>query len=168
MDDELPSLPPHGSGPSNNTIPYNPIRKRVHANSFATPSSDPPFFSSDDNPDADNYSRDRKKARFRGPWYQQERQLELESQESLEHNPLRKTERKFERKYDSGVYMQSDGTDYDESVLENEAILVGEEMQESVLPLRQTLLPERTPEETRVQGAIQRCLEEGNERIDLS
>lgn len=93
------------------------------------------------------------------------------SQDGIENNlPPKKTERKFERKYDSGVYMASDDTEIEEEFLEN---VHGKEVHVSAFPMRHTAIPsrsqpERSQEEVWVQGQIQRCLEEGNERIDLS
>lgn len=170
MDNELPQHLFHTS----TSISHNPTRKRLRHNSFNAPSSDPPIFSSDDNPDADNYlygREQRKKKKFRGPWYQQVLQSETGSQDEIESTlPPKRMGRKFERKYDSGVYMGSDGTEIEEEFLEHAHRSLANS---SALSLRQTRTasrpqPERSQEEIWVQGRIQTCLEEGNERIDLS
>ena len=77
-----------------------------------------------------------------------------------------KKKRPFERQFDSGVFMGSDGTDMGEGVEELEVVNT------SMLPVRQlreaqTERGAPAPEElARVQ--IESCLEEGNESIDLS
>lgn len=168
MEDE-PDLPRLARISETDTLPANPTRKRVRHGSFAALSSDPAIFSSDDDPSADNYSRQRNKKKFRGPWYRQVLASETNSPHELDGSePVKKTDRKFERKYDSGVFLGSDGTDLDEVI---EAI---ESKQASSLPLRQVRTqpriqpPEKSEEEAWVEAQIQRCLEDGNETVDLS
>ncbi|KAE9372562.1 hypothetical protein N431DRAFT_375807 [Stipitochalara longipes BDJ] len=139
-------------------------RKRVRLSSPPI-SSDPAVFSSDDDPSADNYhTQERRKKKFRGPWYRQRPALDDESPDSHEHDH-KKSKRKFERQFDSGVFMGSDGTDMDDAPEEFESAPAS-------LPLRQprvTQTPKTVPTlEELAQGQIQRCLEDGDESIDLS
>ena len=135
-------------------------RKRVRLSSPPI-SSDPAIFSSDDDPSADNYTHERRKKKFRGPWYHQRPASEAGSVDS--HEPEhKKGKRRFERQFDSGVFMGSDGTDIDLEEFEDEP---------TALPLRQTRVTKAsraasTPEEL-ARGLIQRCLEDGDESIDL-
>jgi hypothetical protein len=167
MEDE-PDLPRLARISESDNLPINPTRKRVRHGSFAALSSDPAIFSSDDDPSADNYLRQRNKKKFRGPWYRQVLASETNSHEVDGSEPVKKADRKFERKYDSGVFLGSDGTDLDEVL---EAI---ESKQASSLPLRQVRPPpriqppEKSEEEVWVEAQIQRCLEDGNETVDLS
>lgn len=165
MADDLP-LPRLRWNPVTESFSKNAAGKRVR--SSPPVSSDPALFSSDDDPSADNYTQERKKKKFRGPWYRQRPASDEGPQESQEHVPEKKSRRAFERQFDSGVFMGSDGTDLDE-VLEE---LESRNASTLPLPLRhsrgtQSTRPLPTPEEL-VQGQIQRCLEEGNENIDLS
>lgn len=136
-------------------------RKRVRLSSPPI-SSDPAIFSSDDDPSADNYTQERRKKKFRGPWYHQRPASEAGSVDS--HEPEhKKGKRRFERQFDSGVFMGSDGTDMDLEEFEDGP---------TALPLRQSRMPQTrkavsTPEEL-ARGLIQRCLEDGDESIDLS
>lgn len=166
MDDELPPLPRNTSNLAAETFPIHPTKKRVRHSSFTALSSDPAIFSSDDDPSAENYLRVRRKKQFRGPWYQQVPASEDNSQET---EGTKKVERRFERKYDSGVFMGSDGTDLDEvmEVMERKQTGAG-------LPVRQPRTSprvsqlEKSREEIWVERQIQQCLEDGNESIDLS
>ena len=162
MAEDLP-LPKLAWDPSSESYSKNPHRKRVRLSSPPI-SSDPVIFSSDDDPSADNYhSQERRKKRFRGPWYRQRPASDEGSQDTHEHE--KKGKRKLERQFDSGVFMGSDGTDMDEFMEEIEP-------GPASLPLRQSRITQTekaapTPEEL-AQGQIQRCLEDGNESIDLS
>jgi hypothetical protein len=163
MADDLP-LPRLAWNPTTESFSKNPPRKRVRPSSPPI-SSDPPIFSSDDDPSADNYSTQaRRKKKFRGPWYRQRPASDEGSQDSNEHD--QKKRRKFERQFDSGVFMGSDGTDMDESMEEFES-------GPASLPLRQSRVTRQSEKaaptpETLARGQIQRCLEEGDESIDLS
>ncbi|KAH8667383.1 hypothetical protein BGZ60DRAFT_48679 [Tricladium varicosporioides] len=138
-------------------------RKRVRSSPPA--SSDPAIFSSDDDPSADNYTQDRRKKKYRGPWYQQRLASDSGMQED-ESREQKKGKRIFERQYDSGVFMGSDGTDIDEPM---EGLVLS---QRPDVTIRQGLpvhLGVATPSpEDWATKQIQECLEEGNERIDLS
>jgi hypothetical protein len=161
MVDDLP-LPRLAWDP--NTESFSKTRKRVRLSSPPI-SSDPAIFSSDDDPSADNYhTQERRKKKFRGPWYRQRPAPDEGSQDSLEES--KRSKRKLERQFDSGVFMGSDGTDIDESTEE----LVSGDSGPTSLPLRQPRVIEKavtTPEEL-ARSQIQRCLEDGDESIDLS
>jgi hypothetical protein len=137
-------------------------KKRVRGSSPPI-SSDPVLFSSDDDPSADNYTQERRKKKYRGPWYNQR----PASDTSGEHDSRRKTKRYFERQFDSGVFMGSDGTDIDE-----ESVQFEPEGRHALLSPRQssaarivTPLPSAEDLASRL---IQQCLEYGTESIDLS
>lgn len=182
MEDDLPTLPPSQPSPTTTqfpaTLPTHPTKKRVRHSSFTALSSDPAIFSSDDNdPSAENYLFARRKKKFRGPWYEQ-----VPASDGVNYQENTGTDggkekkgsglRKFERKYDSGVFMGSDGTDFDEL----EGIVEADMVKESrgvELGLRKgwrepLLVKRRDGQEVLVESVVERCLEEGNESIDLS
>lgn len=83
----------------------------------------------------------------------------------MQENP-KKSKRTFERQFDSGVWLGSDGTDFDESL---ESILPNNEWKLPVRQSRATQTKDEPPApEMLAQGHIELCLEEGNENIDLS
>jgi hypothetical protein len=143
---------------------FSKNRKRIRLSSPPVFSSDPAIFSSDDDPSADNYTQERRKRKYRGPWYQQI--PASEAGEPQEQSPKKKTKRIFERQFDSGVFMGSDGTDLDD----------GDELElgaPSKLPLRKsqgaTPVKKSVPSaEELAQDYIGRCLDDGVEIIDLS
>ncbi|CAG8971275.1 hypothetical protein HYALB_00001441 [Hymenoscyphus albidus] len=154
-EDELP-LPKLAWDPSTNSFTNHRSRKRTRS----TPppfSSDPALFSSDDDPSADNYTQERRKRKFRGPWYQQVPADEADQ---------KKAKRSFQRQHDSGVFMGSDGTDLDEPFEHTELKL-------PLLPLRRSRLQaqlqssQRSAEDA-AREEIERCLESGDETIELS
>jgi hypothetical protein len=154
------SLPPIAWDPTREPFLNNPQRKRVRLSSPPI-SSDPAIFSSDDDPSADNYTQERRKKKFRGPWYRQRPASDTESQDSHDQDQHKKTKRKFERQFDSGVFMGSDGTDMDEPSEFGSVV----QLRQSRVTQTAKVLP--TPEEL-ARGQIQRCLEDGDESIDLS
>ncbi|KAL2142427.1 hypothetical protein VTI28DRAFT_1199 [Corynascus sepedonium] len=175
------------------TLPLLPSRTGVrkkrsrHSDSPPPPhssSSDPAFFSSDDDPAIDNYqSNGRRKRRYVGTWYDQhpassDSALGEEMQPS--YPPPRRTrppkpqKREFRRQLDSGVWMGAEGsvTDTDDSFdLEPAA---------ARLPLAPPpravvtamppppIWPRLSPQEQKVQDAINFCIENGTEQVDLS
>ncbi|GAP86604.2 putative leucine rich repeat domain protein [Rosellinia necatrix] len=131
-------------------------------------SSDPAVFSSDDDPHVDNYVNGRhRKKRYVGSWFQQ---MPTSSDSTFGEavGPRPKPNRTFERQWDSGVWMGSDGSvelDEDEGFdMEVEPSL------ESKLPqLRNScLVPPVAPEELTVRARIEAAIEDGNPDIDLS
>lgn len=79
--------------------------------------------------------------------------------------------RKFERKYESGIFVGSDGTDFEES----EGIIEGDGKGEKGVDVGksqawkgQLTVKERDWQDVLVEDVVGRCLEEGNESIDLS
>jgi hypothetical protein len=171
---EEPSLPflPFGSA-SNAFLERARPGKRVRLHSTSPPiSSDPPLFSSDDDPSAENYAdpTGRQKRRYRGPWYKQE------PVNAIFQPTGRREKRKLERHFDSAVWLGSDGTDEDADCdfLSNaetphflaKSLYVG--MRPS--PLRSRIMAPKesiSPEEMARQQ-IEDCLENGKEDIDLS
>lgn len=157
------SLPCLSWDPVTDSISTSRPRKRTRFSPVA--SSDPPIFSSDDDPSADNYTQDRHKKVFRGPWY---RHQTIPESEYSNRDPT-KSKRTFERQYDSGVWLGSDGTDIDDAIESFESVSCAI----TDLPIRpsaevyapRNLTP--SPEEL-AQKQIDLCLETGNEIIDLS
>lgn len=149
------------------TLPFtnNIPRKRVRLSSPPI-SSDPAIFSSDDDPSAENYTKERSKRKFRGPWFRQVPAMDAGSHELQDGEPQRRNKRRFERQFDSGVFLGSDGTDVDEGEDGTAAF------NEATLPLRNprhihAKVVNRSSEEL-AQDQIQKCLEDGDEIIDLS
>jgi len=154
MDEEL-SLPPLNPHSQNDSFPFS-IRKRARLSSPSLSlSSDPPIFSSDDDPSVDNYTNVRRKKIYRGPWYRQEL---VDGKE--------KSKRTLQRQIDSGVWMGSDGTDIGDAV---EPRLEETTRSRFGGPSRR-LEPENpvesSPEEL-AEKHIERCLDNGEESIGL-
>lgn len=129
MADE-PALPrfPHWDSGSQS---FN-ARKRVRDDDAAAPennassasqqlffanSSDPAMFSSDDDPNVENYAQGRhRKKRYVGSWFQQQPASgdsafsEESRQQQQLPRPPKGGKRTFERQFDSGVWMGSDGS----------------------------------------------------------
>jgi hypothetical protein len=145
-------------------------QKRVRLHSTSPPiSSDPPFFSSDDDPSAENYSgaKGRQKRKFRGPWYNQE----------PEDSGERKPKRTLQRQFDSAVWLGSDSTEDDDDAEFSTHVHTPDSFnqQQTVVPRvgeisRRVAKIERadpSPEEL-AEREIGLCLETGREEIDLS
>jgi hypothetical protein len=116
----LPRLPSVSWNSETQTINNVYTRKRVRnhgpsASSLFTNSSDPAVFSSDDDPNLENYTEGRhRKKRYVGSWYQQQ-PASGDSTFSEEARVKPKTKRTFERQVDSGVFLGSDeSADLDE------------------------------------------------------
>ena len=162
MADE-PSLPRLAWNSTTESFSNDRAHKRVRLESPII-SSDPALFSSDDDPSSENYTQGRRKRTYRGPWYSQRPALDQDLQES-QINP-KKSKRTFERQFDSGVWLGSDGTDFDET----EGLQTNNETWN--LPMRQSRATQTkdeppSPEEL-ARKQIELCLEDGNESIDLS
>ena len=146
---------------SSKSIANDRARKRVRLHSPLI-SSDPPLFSSDDDPSSENYTHGRCKRKYRGPWYSQKPAVDQDTMES--HEEPKKPKRTFERQYDSGVWLGSDGTDMDDTIEGLEAINDAWD-----LPVRRLTQPkEEASPEALARKQIEVCLEDGNESIDLS
>jgi hypothetical protein len=159
-----PTLPKLAWDPVTESFSNNRRRKRV----LSSPpvSSDPAIFSSDDDPSAENYTQERRKKKYRGPWYQQQPASDSGSLDQNENDQQKKGKRKLERQYDSGIFMGSDGTDIDE-VMENLPNMRGPALSLRLSRVAQTERPIPSPEDL-ARAQIDRCLEEGEESIDLS
>lgn len=164
----LPNLP---LAPTEKPLHNDPRpQKRVRLHSTSPPiSSDPPFFSSDDDPSAENYSRanGRQKRKFRGPWYNQE----------PEDSGERKPKRTLQRQFDSAVWLGSDSTEDDDDAEFSTHVHTPDSFNEPpiVIPrvgkinrhVAQATRVDPTPEEL-AEKVIGLCLETGREDIDLS
>lgn len=168
MEDEL-SLPPLSRDNASSTLAKtNLSRKRVR-DTPPPDSSDPPMFSSDDDPSIEKYSQKRRKQKFRGPWFDQHPASDSpfeEDEPSDRKMPIR-SKRTLNKKVDSGVFMGSDGTDVEDINLEQgkKAWAVNNVSLPSPLKPRIILEP---PRDIHAQKKIERCLEYGEEYIDLS
>ncbi|APA08924.1 hypothetical protein SS1G_02751 [Sclerotinia sclerotiorum 1980 UF-70] len=145
----------------------NLSRKRVRG-SPPPDSSDPPIFSSDDDPSVEKYTQKRRKQRFRGPWFDQQ----LASDSALEDEPLDRkvpirNKRTFSKKVDSGVFMGSDGTDFEDIEMDKGKKLSPADHVPVPSPLKSRIAI-NTPRDVHAQRKIEKCLEDGEEYIDLS
>lgn len=94
----------------------NGSRKRSHeleedaASSHLHTSSDPALFSSDDNPDVENYLgvKRRKKKTYAGTWWGEKERTTRSESEASSSGAVERIKRKFTRNFDSGVFMASD------------------------------------------------------------
>lgn len=168
---ELPRLPTVTWNPE--TQSFNNTRKRARQPGHAQPppnfsnSSDPAVFSSDDDPSVDNYVHGKhRKKRYVGSWYQQH----LASSDSAFGEEVRlspkKVQRTFQRQFDSGVWMGSDGfTEDDEDIMIDAGFSA-----EPRLP-QLSHVPVKTAISQTEQFALQRiqeAIDTGNENIDLT
>ena len=156
MDDiQLPPLPP---------IRPNLSRKRTRSDYAPATSSDPALFSSDDiTPDAANYAAKRQRGQRTGTWWQSE------------DLPVRR-KRSFRRNFDSGIFLGSEETDgsLEEEFLNDFAKEEGgerltqrlEHMRSS--PVLDTKTSIRHGKFDLVLDIVKRCLEKGQEDVDLS
>lgn len=139
-------------------------------------SSDPAVFSSDDDPHVDNYAqggRHRKK-RYVGSWYQQHPALSSDSAfggEEATARPLlpkKAAQRTFQRQFDSGVWMGSDGFTEDDE----DTIMEPDFPEEPRLPQlfghARAKVVALSPAEEFARQKIQEAIDTGNEVIDLS
>ncbi|KOS20844.1 Leucine-rich repeat-containing protein 1 [Escovopsis weberi] len=175
MDEEeplLPTLPAVSWNAGSQCISNYPRKRRKQRGRAASPlpltsaceSSDPAFFSSDDDPGLDNYNnQNRRKKRYIGSWFHQR---PTSSESSLNEGPahdLPLSKRTLTRQIDSGIYMGSDLTDYDDEP---------DEISDSPAPvrlLRQAArqAPTISPAERLAQIKIQDCLDRGHDCFDL-
>ncbi|KAH8802773.1 hypothetical protein F5884DRAFT_483149 [Xylogone sp. PMI_703] len=166
---EEPTLPRLTWRPNRPARSASP-RKRVRLSSPIV-SSDP-VFSSEDDPSVDNYSQERRKRKYRGPWYRPQVTSDPPDQEFDQDHPIaeKKGKRTLERQFDSGVWLGSDLTDNEEAVdglgpvtgFLNSRFHTG-----NVGHPRVSRHQSPTPEEA-AQKQIESCLETGTETIDLS
>ena len=168
----LPSLPTGLASSSSSNRGRLGKRARRLSNTSPPASSDPPLFSSDDDPSADNYSdpKRRHKMKYRGPWYKQE-----PDSASSQHGK-RKAKRSLERQFDSAVWLGSDGTDDDTDYdfLKGAPVppflAKGLPIAMRPSPLRSRITPskEYLSQDDVARQQIEKCLEEGREDVDLS
>ncbi|TAQ88561.1 hypothetical protein B7494_g3084 [Chlorociboria aeruginascens] len=135
-----------------------PLKRARLSSPPAPASSDPVFFSSDDDPSSENYTQDRKKRKYKGPWYQQVPADSIEA-------PEPKQKRAFQRQYDSGIFLGSDETDLDEVEDLEANVPTGpfRNLRAIDIPKEAISLAEECAREL-----INKCVEDGNETIDLS
>ncbi|KAL2019592.1 hypothetical protein VTK56DRAFT_9489 [Thermocarpiscus australiensis] len=175
----LPTLPP--------SLPSGDRRKRTRDTeappTHSSTSSDPAFFSSDDDPALDNYqSHGRRKRRYVGTWYDQypassdsamgDEAAPTYPRPRRNRAPSQPQKREFRRQLDSGVWMGADGslTDTDDSVdLEPAAarLSLPQPRAQPSLPVS----PARSrfaAEEQVARDIIRSCVDNGTEDVDLS
>ncbi len=165
MADE-PTLPALPTGPAMKTfVSRSSPRKQSRFRNSAYISSDPPLFSSDDDPGVENYEHGARetKRRYRGPWHSQ--QPVITSSETEEHAKRRKL-----RFADSGVYMGSDPTDDDSDLEFLKANPARNNLSFALRPspLKTTVVHREKTAEDQAKDKITLCLETGNSNIDLS
>ncbi|KAF2141879.1 uncharacterized protein K452DRAFT_271736 [Aplosporella prunicola CBS 121167] len=142
--DEPPSSPP--------PLPHTYSRKRTRSYSHHDPgtSSDPVMFSSDDAPeDVENYSTpDRRKRQYTGAWWahgHRSKSLRTETKAELSRN------------VDSGVWLNSDSSD--DSLIERLA---------AAATTHDPHFKVMSAEHMVANAKVQECIEEGDEKVDLS
>ncbi|KAK4219024.1 CCR4-NOT transcription complex subunit 6-like-B [Rhypophila decipiens] len=163
----LPTLPP--------PLPRTEGRKRGRGadgppSGLSSNSSDPAIFSSDDDPALDNYVHGRRKKRYVGTWYDQH-PVSSDSADSALGEDMgprlpKLPKRKFRRQADSGVYLGLEGsTDTDDGFeLEPCAAKLPLPPRNPQPVVRKTI----SPEEEKLRGIVQHCVEEGTEAVDLA
>lgn len=181
MDDlDLPLL---ARATSNNAVDlpsYSSLcRKRTRSDYDDEPatSSDPALFSGDEQaPDAENYASKRKKKMYRGSWWNHG-----------EKAGKAERKREFRRNYDSGIFMGSEGSDaipssdsfgsMEEELVEDQrrkeenSSVAGKALAAPIVKpgaefARKPVLEQ--PELSQARAIIQRCLDRGQEDVDLS
>ena len=145
-------------------------RGRDDAATHPTTSSDPAWFSSDDDPSLDNYLQGRRKKRYAGSWFSQHQHASsADSTVSRVHvpskpsKPSKPAKRTLQRQFDSGVWMGSDTTDLDD---------IPEELTTPTRPgfslPRRTSKPLISYAEEAARSNIRQCLDNSEESIDLT
>ncbi|KXX76688.1 CCR4-NOT transcription complex subunit 6-like-B [Madurella mycetomatis] len=174
----LPRLPP--------ALPFGNRPKRARDAEVPSPdpstSSDPAFFSSDDDPALDNYQcHGRRKRRYVGAWFDQQpasSDSAVGDETCPTYPPPRRNrpseqpqKREFRRQLDSGVWMGTDGglTDTDDCVDLDPVpprlpLLPPAQAPVSPSPARSRL----SPAENAAQNLILHCVDNGDEQVDLS
>ena len=179
-DDREASLPPLPAVSWDAQTQSFAKRKRSTASQIFSDSSDPAIFSSDDDPALDNYVEGRrKKKRYVGSWFQQQ-PAPGSSDSAISHRPDSRGKRAFVP-VDSGVFMGSDGS-FDDILDELPPPRANKPTFSSALPSvlaelvgpqlnkipRGSQSPQLTEAEAKAQSLIQRCIEHGEEKVDLS
>jgi hypothetical protein len=160
-DDQQPTLPS-----------FKDIRKRARfqtpaPSDFFTDSSEPAIFSSDDDPSVDNYANGRRrKKRLVGSWYHQSEQP-LSSEAGPAPTVGGRT-RKLTREMDSGVWLAGDDT-VDAVAKDGQAPAPADPAPRVSNSFNRTAsFRNVTPEEAKAQKIIEKCIDEGQESVDLS
>ena len=128
-----------------------------------TNSSDPAWFSSDDDPSLENYVQGRRKKRYVGSWFSHH-PPPSESAEPFAPVQPKASKRTFQRQFDSGIWLESDATTNVEDVSEHVSTPTFPGFS---LP---TQLPRRmlSRAEHAARTRISECLDAGQENIDLT
>ncbi|KAI1181221.1 hypothetical protein F4777DRAFT_6849 [Nemania sp. FL0916] len=164
----LPSLPKVSWDSHKQT--FTNTRKRHFDGTSRQPllsnSSDPAVFSSDDDPDVENYTNGRhRKKRYVGSWFQQ---MPTSSDSTFGEavGLVPRPQRRLERQWDSGVWMGSDG-----SVEPDEESAIEKELPAKLdLPRSQnwrSTSPEDEEQEI-IRTRIDLAIENGSQEVDLS
>lgn len=153
-------------------------RKRSTASQIFSDSSDPAVFSSDDDPALDNYVEGRhKKKRYVGSWFQQHPAPgSFDSGIAAGRRPASRGKRAFVP-VDSGVFMGSDGSVddiLDELPPPRTNTTVFPPVLARPIPAQLSQVPrgsqtsQLTEAEANAQALIRRCIDDGDEKVDLS
>ncbi|KAK8132569.1 hypothetical protein PG999_000742 [Apiospora kogelbergensis] len=162
----LPPLPSVSWDSGSQSFTRKRVRGANHAPPLFSNSSDPAVFSSDDDPNVENYAqggRQRKK-RYVGSWFHQH-PASGDSAFGDEARPKPKTKRTLQRQFDSGVWMGSDiSTDMEE---------IGMEIGQAASPkIPQLIVPRPVavppPAEREAQRRIIEAIDLGRENLDLT
>ncbi|KAI9903548.1 hypothetical protein N3K66_000077 [Trichothecium roseum] len=140
------------------------VRKRSHlqvaqlSSSSAYNSSDPAFFTSEDDEEVDNYTEGQRKKRYTpGTWFQRH-STSSDPQETP--RPPKQSKRTFSRQKDSGVWMDGDPVD-------DGFVMPDLPAKTKLLQLDRTPVKQLSRAEHEVESRIQYCMDVSNETIDL-
>ncbi|EJT70894.1 hypothetical protein GGTG_11917 [Gaeumannomyces tritici R3-111a-1] len=148
---------------------FKELRKRARfqapaPSDFWTDSSEPAIFSSDDDPSVDNYANGRhRKKRRAGTWFQQSQLLSSEAGPVPTATGMRQGLR---RELDSGVWLASDDT-IDANPKGAGPVHMDPTQRVSNDFNRAASFRNVTPAEAKAQKIIEKCIDEGDEKIDL-
>ncbi|KAH7634381.1 hypothetical protein B0T09DRAFT_378274 [Sordaria sp. MPI-SDFR-AT-0083] len=176
VDEPEPTLPPL---PVPDELPafttYIPGERKRSRGCYAPPppspgmssSSDPAYFSSDDDPALDNYLQGRRKRRYVGSWFDQ---VPASSDSGMgdDANPgpssNSRHKRHLKRQPDSGVWVGQDGaTDTDGDI---DLPPLAARLALSYPAIKR--IPTLSSEEQRAQNVVLACVDDGREDVDLS
>ena len=170
MSSEEPSLPPLKAvawDEQRQTItnPLKRVRPPRLPSALSTNSSDPAVFSSDDDPDVNNYVEGRHKKRYIGSWFQHDPASSGSRSGSMssEVQVVPRLKRKFDRNVDSGVFLGSDGAESETF----EAMDIPTHPKLPQLSADRDVLPRISEAEKSLRDKIRTCVDTGDQVLDF-
>lgn len=161
----LPRLPAVSWDERSQSFSNNPRKRGRTLRSFPLPSStynssDPAIFSSDDDQAVDNYVEGRRKRQYVGSWFSQQPASSDPIFADASQQP--RTKRNFSRQQDSGVFLGSDGTDGEDTVLD-----IPQHPKPKLPQLQYSPRNSTSSSEHRARRYVQTCIDNGEETIEL-